>query len=284
MKDAASENRARRLKLFPTNVMIVVCSQCSTRLQLDDAKVPTRPFTVRCPKCQSIIQGQPPVSASTNGQQSALGVGDAPALEGARFNPPMAAPAFKADAAGEDVQGYGNASSPEPKDLAQLLAELLQQSLPAAGKQRSAARLHWENRRVLVCVTPGHREPIARALVDSNYQVYVAGDTSQATERMREDKMHIIILEPDFDAVEQGAAFVTSEINTLRPAERRRLIFVHLSPTARTLDTHAAFVHNVNLVVNTADIERLPQVLERTIRDFNDLYANFNATLNIASI
>ncbi|MCA1849798.1 MAG: zinc-ribbon domain-containing protein, partial [Acidobacteria bacterium] len=33
--------------------MIVVCSQCTTRLQLDDAKVPSRPFTVRCPKCQS---------------------------------------------------------------------------------------------------------------------------------------------------------------------------------------------------------------------------------------
>jgi len=285
MEDTARDFRERRLKLFPTNIMIVVCSQCSTRLQLDDAKVPTRPFTVRCPKCQSIIQGQPPATANnTNGQQSALSVGDAPALDNARFNPPMAAQAFKADGPVDDVQGYGAASGPESKDLAQLLADLLRQSVPAAGKQRSAARLHWENRRVLVCVTPERREPIARALVDSNYQVYVAGDTSQATERMREDKMHVIILEPDFDAVEQGAAFVTSEINTLRPAERRRLIFVHLSPTARTLDPHAAFVHNVNLVINTTDIERLPQVLERTIRDFNDLYADFNAALNIAAI
>jgi len=265
--------------------MIVVCSQCTTRLQLDDTKVPSRPFTIRCPKCQSIINGQPP--ATTNGQQSALGVGDSPALENGRFNPPLAAPAFKTenatDSATDDVQSYGSAPA-EPKNLAQLLADLLQHSLPAAGKQRSATRLHWENRRVLVCVTPERREPIARALVDANYQVYVAGDTSQATERMREDKMHIIILEPDFDLVEQGAAFVTSEINTLRPAERRRLIFVHLSPTARTLDTHAAFVHNVNLVVNTADVDRLPQVLERTIRDFNDLYADFNAALNIAAI
>ena len=263
--------------------MIVVCSQCTTRLQLDDAKIPSRPFTIRCPKCQSIINGQPP--ATTQGQQSALGVGDTPALEGARFNAPVAAPVFKPDNAASDVQAYSNTTSAEPKDLAQMLAELLQQSLPVtAVKERSATRLRWENRRVLICVTPARREAIARALVDDHYQVYVAQDTSQATERMREDKMHVIILEPDFDAVEQGAAFVTSEINTLRPAERRRLIFVHLSPTLRTLDTHAAFVHNVNLVVNTADIERLPQVLERTIRDFNDLYGDFNAALNIAAI
>ena len=89
---------------------------------------------------------------------------------------------------------------------------------------------------------------------------------------------------PDFDPVEQGAAFVTSEINALRPAKRRRLLFVHLSPTARTLDSHAAFVQNVNLVVNTADIDNLPQVLERALRDFNDLYRDFNAALNVAAI
>ncbi|HYJ45227.1 MAG TPA: zinc-ribbon domain-containing protein, partial [Pyrinomonadaceae bacterium] len=128
--------------------MIVVCSQCTTRLQLDDAKIPQRAFTVRCPKCQSIIQGQP--AGTTNGQQSALGVGETPALDNSRYNPPVAAPAFKTDRGGadEDIQGYGNEAGAEPKDLARLLAELLQPGA-AAPKQRSAARLSWEHRRVL---------------------------------------------------------------------------------------------------------------------------------------
>jgi CheY-like chemotaxis protein len=144
--------------------------------------------------------------------------------------------------------------------------------------------LKWEHRRALICAIPTRREAIARALVDEDYQVYVAENTSQAIERMREEKMHVVILESEFDLVEQGAAFVTSEINILRPAERRRLIFVLLSSTARTMDTHAAFVHNVNLVVNTSDIENLPRALERTIRDYNDLYRDFNGALNIAAI
>jgi hypothetical protein len=101
---------------------------------------------------------------------------------------------------------------------------------------------------------------------------------------MREAQMDVVILESDFDQIEQGAAFVTSEINALHPAKRRRLMFVQLSPTARTLDTHAAFVNNVNLVVNVGDVDHLPQALERAIRDFNDLYRDFNSTLNIASI
>ncbi|MDT4898248.1 MAG: hypothetical protein QOH25_3325 [Acidobacteriota bacterium] len=263
--------------------MIVVCSQCTTRLQLDDSKVPTRSFTLRCPKCQSIVQAQPP--ANSNGQ-GALSLGETPALESRRFSPPMAAPAFKSEKAAEDdeVQAYDGSSPDASNELARLLAELLQQGTPVSKKQPIAARLKWERRRALVCVTSPRRETIGRALVDDNYQVYIAEDTSQAIERMREEQMDVVILEPEFDQVEQGAAFVTSEINVLRPAKRRRLLFVQLSPTVRTLDSHAAFVHNVNLVVNIADVEKLPKVLERTLRDFNDLYRDFNAALNIAEI
>jgi len=31
------------------------CPSCSTRIQVDDAKVPDRPFRVRCPKCQAML-------------------------------------------------------------------------------------------------------------------------------------------------------------------------------------------------------------------------------------
>jgi predicted Zn finger-like uncharacterized protein len=263
--------------------MIVVCSQCTTRLQLDDAKVPTRSFTLRCPKCQNIIQAQPPQSST---EQGALSLGETPALDSRRFNPPMAAPVFKTekDAEEGEVQAYGSSSQPAPNELARLLTELLQQGTPVSGKKPTAARLKWERRRVLVCVTPTRRESIGRALVDDNYQVYIAEDTSQAIERMREEQMDVVVLEPEFDAVEQGAAFVTSEINVLRPARRRRILFVQLSPALRTLDSHAAFVHNVNLVVNTADVDKLPKVLERTLRDYNDLYRDFNTALNVAEI
>src|ERR1041384_6535122 len=42
--------------------MIIVCHECSARLQIDDAKYSTRHFTVRCPKCNSEVHSS---SAST---------------------------------------------------------------------------------------------------------------------------------------------------------------------------------------------------------------------------
>jgi predicted Zn finger-like uncharacterized protein len=42
------------------------CPQCSARIQIDDAKVPDRPFKVRCPKCQQVmtLDGRAPAEAA----------------------------------------------------------------------------------------------------------------------------------------------------------------------------------------------------------------------------
>jgi predicted Zn finger-like uncharacterized protein len=265
--------------------MIVICSSCSTRLQVDEAKLPSRPFTIRCPKCQNIISGQPP--ASEQPDQSALGQ-SAPALESVRYKQPKAAPAYRLEKEAEEETKEkkvpANAPVADANDLVRLLAELLQRGVPAAqGEARGAGLLAWERTRALVCMTQARRETVAQLLAENDYEVFVAEDTSQAIERMREEQMHVVLLESDFDAMEKGAAFVTREVNALRPPQRRRLLFVQLSPTARTLDTHAAFVQNVNLVVNLADLEFLPHALERATREYKELYRDFNAALNVAS-
>jgi predicted Zn finger-like uncharacterized protein len=265
--------------------MIVVCSQCTTRLQLDDAKVPSRAFTIRCPKCQHIISAQPPAAPGSE-QQGALSVGEAPSLENPRYKQATPAPAYNPEPSegAEEVQAYAQPATAETGDIAQMLLALLQRGGPEKEGRTSPSRLAWEKRRALVCATPAYREAVARSLVSENYQVFVAEDTTQAIERMREDHMDVVILEPSFDSVEQGAAFVTREVSIMRPGERRRLFFVHLSSSVRTLDAHAAFVNNVNLVVNPVDIEILPQALERALRDFNELYHDFSNAMKIAVV
>src|SRR5256714_7637921 len=81
--------------------MIVTCPNCTTRLQLDKGKVPSRPFSVRCPKCQQIINAQPPAQQS---QRDALtAVGDLPASSRSQqgAGPAFAAPLSEAGDAAE---------------------------------------------------------------------------------------------------------------------------------------------------------------------------------------
>lgn len=251
--------------------MNIVCPKCSARLQLDDAKAPSTPFTVRCPKCNAAVEAQPLHSPA---DQSGNGASKSPTNDPARFERPLPAPRYQQSLEPASEVNVASESIGNVEDAAKLLVELLHRSGVDPDKK---GRRRSDGKRLLLCASPMLREPAAALLAANGYDVFVAESTPQALESMREERMDIVVLDPQFDPVEQGFAFITREVNILRPADRRRLFFVSLSPSGRTFDLHAAFLNNVNLVVNPLDIEKLPRVLERAIRDFNELYREFNA-------
>jgi DNA-binding response OmpR family regulator len=167
-------------------------------------------------------------------------------------------------------------------ELAKLLAEALHHADVGSKKTRAPKRPAWERRKALVCASPAYREAIAISLPD--YEVFVAENMAQALGRMREERMDVVILDANFDPVEQGVAFVTREVKLLRPSERRRLFLVYLTSGVRTMDLHAAFLHNVNLVINPSDLEQLPEALEVSIRHFNELYRDYKDALGVAPV
>jgi predicted Zn finger-like uncharacterized protein len=258
--------------------MVIICQQCTARLQLDDTKIPARSFTVRCPKCQHMINAQPPAQG---GEQGALSSnGGATGVSHSRFERPRPAPAYKLD---EEADGDASANGvgADKDEVAGLLASLLQRAMTTAATEasKSAPRRAFGHRRALICAEAEHRFAVARSLVENGYEAYVAEDTTQAIERMREDQMDVVLLDPLFDQPEQGAAFIRREVSALRPAARRRLFFVHLSPDVRSGDAHMAFINHANLTINPTEIEEMPFVLERAIRNFNELYRDFNRAL-----
>jgi ActR/RegA family two-component response regulator len=264
--------------------MVLICSKCEARLQLDETKVPSRPFMVRCPKCQDAINVQPPASSSTTTtEERHLPQSSPVTADRGAFEPPPSAPAFKVQIESPSVDSSNSASTAGLKDMAKLLAAALSHADTTAGS-RGRKRPAWDRRKILVCASTAYREAIARSLANRDYEVFVAENSAQALGRMREEKMDIVILDANFDPVEQGVAFVTREIKLLRPSERRRLFFVYLTSGVRTMDLHAAFLHNVNLVVNPSDLEQMPDALEVSVRHYNELYRDFNIALDVAPI
>lgn len=252
--------------------MIIVCQKCSSRLQVDETKIPSRSFTIRCPKCNNTVDASEGNSAV---EQTALSVGGSPSTENPRMEQAKAAPLYELQ------------ENPTPVSATDKLVELLSGLVTQQGSSASfgpAQRPSWNPRKALICATEEHRDAIARGLAENSYQVFVAQETRQAVERMRENRLDLVILDSRFDPVEQGFAFVTREVNVLRPAQRRRLFFVLLSTTMRTLDPHAAFLNNVNAVVNVNDINELPNVIEHRLREFNELYSEFNNVTNVPAL
>ena len=250
--------------------MILVCQKCSTRLQVDDVKSPQRPFNVRCPKCNSTVSSGP---ASPATEQSALAVGGSPATDHPRFEPSTAR-AYESETPSSTVSS---------DDTVRMLVDLLSKGT-GQRIESPTARPSWDKRKALVCASEAYRDVIARKLTESGYQVFVAEDTRQAIETMRSNKMDVVLLEPQFDPAEQGSVFVIREINVLRPPQRRRLFFVLLSPSLRTLDAHAAFLNNVNAIVNVNDIEELQRIMDVALREYNELYREFYTAFSLTAL
>ena len=256
--------------------MIIACQKCASRLQVDETKITSRPFTVRCPKCNSSVDGG---SASPAVEQSAIAVGGSPATGNPRFEQPKPAPLFELQQTVKEVKADASAA----EQLVELLSGLLNQTGSTHPNPHNA-RPAWNPRKALVCIPEDNRNNVARALAENGYQVFVAEDTSQAVDRMRENQLDVVLLDQRFDPVEQGTVFVTREVNILRPAQRRRLFFVVLSTSLRTMDAHAAFLNNVNAIINVHEIEELPALIEHQVREFNELYKDFNNAMKIPAL
>ena len=247
---------------------IIVCQNCAARLQFDEEKAPSRNVSLRCPKCNNTVSATSSSPASDQGALSA-----SPSTEHPRYDRPTAQ-AFQlaTEKPGSEAGGA------DAEEALRALLGLLNRGNADTGQ------MVRNKRKILVCTTESHREPIARKLSEDGYQVYIAEDTRQAVETMRANQMEIVLLDPQFDTTEQGALFVVREINILRPPHRRRVFFVLLSPSLRTLDAHAAFLNNCNAVVNVMDLNDLPRILDVGLREFNELYRELNGALQLSAL
>jgi predicted Zn finger-like uncharacterized protein len=261
--------------------MVLTCPKCNSRLQLDEDKTPARPFSVRCPKCQTSVSVQPDEDDSASVQDAQPFAAANSTNISRPFERPAIAQPFKPTK--EKVEATVTAdTTPVLSDLAKLFAEALRQ---AQSEPTGNGLLHSTHlRKALVCASPAFREAVAELLTNSDYKVFVAENMAQGLGRMREERMDVLILEANFDPLEQGVAFITREVRLLRPSERRRLFFVSVTDGVRTMDLHAAFLQNVNLVVNPSDIEQLPEALEVSIRHYDELYLPFTRALDIAAV
>lgn len=244
--------------------MIIRCDNCSVSLQLDESKIPSGNFSVRCPRCQNLLRVQKDASGKglSTVDQLAASQAAAPAVEGA---PNLAAK--------ESESQINNA-------MRSLLAALQHDKATTSDEAEDTEKM----RRILLCLGQKQQDETARILAKAGYKVYVAQTPAQANERLRDGKTEILVFSPDFAPDMGGAAILQQKANAMYSSERRRLFLISLEDGGTTMNAHDAFLRNLNLIVNTNDVEQMPLILNRAIGDYNDLYNYFNKANGLAAI
>jgi predicted Zn finger-like uncharacterized protein len=252
------------LSLFAKNNVIINCHNCNASLQIDEKKASAERFAIRCPKCQTAI----PVQIEKSGADSNTTLNNSLVLNRSWDSAP-AAP-FQKNAPSVDENSVNNA------ELLRVLTAALGQATSGGRTANFNAPYTQPQKRVLLCLNAERTNSLASLLHDADYEVFIAENPAQATEKIRDEEADIVIFTPDFAAKFSGASVLQQMLLSLTAIERRRIFVVALEESSQTFNTHEAFLRNLNLIVNVNDSHHLPSILYRALRDYNELYRYFN--------
>jgi predicted Zn finger-like uncharacterized protein len=244
--------------------MIIRCDNCSVSLQLDESKIPSGNFSVRCPRCQNLLRVQKDASGKGLSTVDQLAASKAAAATGEGA----------ADFAAKESEVQINSA------LRSLMSALQAEKgtlTPESDDETDKPR------RILLCLGQKADEA-ARILAKAGYKVYMAQTPAQANERLRDGKTEILLFSPDFAPEMGGAAVIQQKANAMYSSERRRLYLISLEDAGVTMNAHDAFLRNLNLIVNMNDLPQLPLIISRALSDFNGLYANYNRSSGLMQL
>lgn len=213
------------------------CPQCGSKIVIDDAKLPDRPFQVRCPKCQTVSKfpGRSAVAAEE----------------------PMAEPAA--------------APSPQPpladEMRAQLMAQVRREMAHGGAPGSHRALVSIANRALAGAVTV--------MLSRLGYEVDAIEDAAEGG-RLMEQGVQDVVFTTRGVAGQGQPETLYQRLNRLSPEARRRLFVVLVGDEFKTADGTQAWVCLADLVVHSRDAGNADNVITGTLAERSRLYQAFN--------
>ncbi|WP_041434736.1 zinc ribbon domain-containing protein [Thermodesulfatator indicus] len=112
---------------------------------------------------------------------------------------------------------------------------------------------------------------LLKDLIKTGYEVRLLKKPSLLTQWLRFETPALVVLA----AEEEKIRPYIDILNSLPMPERRQIFVVWITDKARTLDPRPAFLASVEIVVNTSDIPRFSEILNRGQKIWRDFYYPF---------
>jgi predicted Zn finger-like uncharacterized protein len=221
------------------------CPKCANKIVIDDARVPERAFSVKCPKCQTSVRFP----------------GKAAAKDARPAAPPAAPPPPEAARGGADPGLDAEAMR------AEMLAQV-RREMSIADPVRAAAR------RALVSLTDrAQAGAITLPLTRQGYQVDSI-DNPEEGSRLIEQGVYDLVVAGGA-AAPAGKETLYQRMSRLSPDARRRVFLVAVGDEFKTGDGTQAWIAMADLVVHPRDLGNADAVLTKTVEERARLYQVF---------
>lgn len=222
------------------------CPQCAQRIVVDDARVPERPFAVRCPKCQAAVRlpGRPPAAPSAT--------------------PPAAPSATASSAAGS--------ADPTPADAGAALGAEARSAVIAQLRREMAQADGGAGRQVLVALPDrAMAGSLTLPLTRLGYTVEVLDRLEEGGRMLEDGHFDVVVTSQAADAPGRPET-VYQRMGRLPPHARRLIFLILVGDEYKTGDGLQAFTAQADLVVNTRDMATSEAPLLNAMAERKRLY------------
>lgn len=128
----------------------------------------------------------------------------------------------------------------------------------------------------LICESdPGLRETIGAGLKSKGYETTFSETAADAVAALRLRLFDVVVVNESFS---ETLAYLTAQ----NMATRRRYFVALTGGGLTTKDNMTAFNRSVNIVINTADIPEIGEIIRQGVAENADFYRVFNDTLRKA--
>jgi hypothetical protein len=239
--------------------MEIICTSCSTKLAIPDAKVPKNAvFRVTCPKCQTKVR------VSTMPEQAR-----APGAGGAPTAPVLTRPA---------------PPPPPPQEPEEPMEEFDSSDIKDEGLASSPAEDEFvEDRKLaLVCFDSApHRATVKTALDGLGYTVHIPLKPEDAVQRIRANRYELVIIHEEYGGSKESN-LVLQTIQPMTMALRRHMCVGLVGAQFRTFDNMTAFAKSVNFVVGEWELPKVRGIARQAVAENDQFYRVFRESLRDA--
>ena len=218
------------------------CPKCAHKIVIDDARVPERAFSVKCPKCQTAVKF------------AGKGAGAAAAAPAAPTPSSVPEPAAPPSGGGDEAM--------RAEMMAQLRREMaLGETRPDAGR---------------ALVSLGDRAQagtLTLALTRQGYQVDTVDNPEEASRLVEQGVYDLVAASRTAGAA--GKESLYQRMMRLNPEARRRVFLLLTGDDLKTGDGTQAWVTMADLVVSTRDLATVDTLLNKTVDERSRLYQVF---------
>jgi predicted Zn finger-like uncharacterized protein len=242
------------------------CPQCAQRIVIDDAKVPEKPFAVKCPKCQTIVRlsgkgaaaAPPPPEPEISFEESPVP------------SPPAAVPApAPAPVAVSSAPTTEAAASVLHEEMRSQMMAQLRREMAGPGAEPSS------HERALVSI-PDRSQAAAITLILTRlgYNVDSVEEHEDAA-RFVEQGAYAVAATTRAAAAGGRTESLYQRITRLSPDQRRRLFVILVGDEFKSGDSVQAFATVGDLVLNSRDAGGADNVLRSVMAERKRLYQVF---------